>query len=97
MPVDVEDGRLVLVRARRDQEIGDRCAMLTVCREFTLSGQRGRNGLGVHLELMERVKLDLELLVGTSAAGAVEHLESRDRAQARLPVRAVDVRAAHER
>ena len=64
MPVDVEHGRLVLLGARGDQEIWDRYAMLTVCRELTLSGQRGRDRLGVHAELMKRVKLDLELLIG---------------------------------
>src|SRR5205807_5445305 len=76
MPVDVEHARLVLVGARGDQKVWNRHAMLTVCRELTLSGQRDCDRLGVHSELMERVKLDLELLVGPSRAGAVEHLES---------------------
>ena len=97
MPVDVRHGRLVLVGARGDEQVWDRHAMLTVCRKLTLSSQRGRDRLGVHSELIERVELDLELLVSASGAGAAEHLESRDRAQTRLPVRAVDVRAAHER
>jgi len=97
MAVDVEHGRLVLVGARGDQEMWDRYAMLTACRELTLSSQRGCDRLGVDAKLMERVELGLELVVGTSGAGAVEHLEFRDRAQARLPVRVVDVRAAHER
>ena len=64
MPVDVEHGRLVLLGARGDQEIWDRYAMLTVCRELTLSGQRGRDRLAVDSELMKRVEFDLELLVG---------------------------------
>ena len=38
--------------------------MLTVCRELTLSGQRGRDRLAVHSELMKRVEFDRELLVG---------------------------------
>jgi hypothetical protein len=97
MPVQVEDGRLVLVGARGDQKVGDRYAMLTVGREFTLGAQRGCDRLAIDSELMERVKLDLELRVGLSRAGAVEHLEPRDRAQARLPVRVVYVRAAYER
>jgi hypothetical protein len=58
MPVDVEHGRLMLVDARGDQQVWDRYAMLTVGRELTLSSQRGRNRLGVHPELIERVKLD---------------------------------------
>ncbi len=87
----------MLLAARGDQEVWDRYAMLTPCRELTLSGQRGRDRLGVNSELIERVELDLELLVGTSRAGALEHLESRDRTQTRLPVRAVDVRPPHER
>ena len=66
VPVDVEHGRLVLVGACGDQEIRDRYTMLTVSRQLTLSGQRDRDRLGVHSELMERVELDLELLVGAS-------------------------------
>ena len=97
MPVDVEHGRLVLVGTRGDQQVGDRYAMLTVRRELTLSSQRGGGRLGVHSKLMKRIELDLELRVGTSRAGAVEHLEFRDGAQARLPVPAVDVRAPHQR
>ena len=56
----------MLLGARGDQEVWDRYATLTMCRELTLSGQRGRDRLGVHSELMERVELDLELLVGAS-------------------------------
>jgi len=97
MPVDMHHGRLVLMGARGDQEVWDRYAMLTLCRELTLSGQRDRDRLGVHTELMKRIELDLELLVRTSRPGAVEHLESRDRAQAQLPLCVVDVRAADER
>ena len=97
MLVNVEHSRLVLVGTRSDQKIGDRYAMLTVCRELALSGQRDCDRLGVHSKPMERVKLDLELLEGTRRAGAAKHLESRDRAQTRLPVRVVDVSAAHER
>lgn len=48
MPVDVEHGRLVLMGARRDQEIWDRYAVLAVGRELTLSGQRDSDRLGVH-------------------------------------------------
>jgi hypothetical protein len=43
MPVNVEHGRLVLVGARGDQEVWNRYATLAVCRELTLSGQRGRD------------------------------------------------------
>lgn len=64
MAVDVEHGRLVLVGACGDQEVWDRYTMLTVCRELTLSSQRGRDRLAVDSELMKRVELDLELLVG---------------------------------
>ena len=64
VPVDVEHGRLVLLGARGYQEVWDRHAMLTVCRELTLSGQRGRDRLAVDSELMKRVEFDLELLVG---------------------------------
>jgi hypothetical protein len=97
MPVDVEHGRLVLVGARGDQNVWDRCAILTARLALTLSSQRGRDRLAVRSGLVARVELDLELLVGTSGPGAGEDLESRDRAQARLPVRTVDLRTMHER
>ncbi len=70
----------MLLGTRGDQEVRDRYAMPTVSRELTLSCHRGFDRLGVDSELMESVEFDLELLVGTSGAGAVEQLESRDRA-----------------
>lgn len=96
MPVDMKDVGLMLVRASRDQEVGDRHAVLAVRCEFALGGARDGDRLGVRAELVEGIERRFEPLEVARRTRTVEKLESRDRAEAGLAERGIDRQAADQ-
>jgi len=57
--------------------------------ELAVGGEGGRDRLGVHPQLRERVEMLLDPLVIRRRARTLQHLQPRDRAQARLAQRPI--------
>lgn len=81
----MQHGGLVLLRAGGDDEVGDWYSVVAGARELALCRPGDCQCLGVDAQLVERVKLGAELLVGAGGARAVENLQARDQTEARLP------------
>ena len=97
MAVQMEDSRLVLMGAGCNEEVRYRYAMSAADGQVTLSCSRDCDRLGVCPQFVERVELVFEPLECSRGASAVQHLESRDCAEARLSELRIDFRRAHER
>ncbi len=95
--IEVEDGGVVLLRAGGDEQIGYRHTVLASRAELSLGCAGDRNGLGIDAQLVHGAELGVELLEGLRRASAVEHLELRDRAQARVSQRRIQIPDANER
>src|SRR4051794_3737623 len=87
----------MLVRAGRDQQVGDRDAVQAPRRELPLSRSRDTERLGVRPKLVKALQLVLDSLEVARGARAVEELEPRDRTEARLAERRIQLGRADER
>lgn len=70
----------MLLGAGCDQEIGDRKTMPASLPELSVSGQRSRDRLRVHTQVVKSRELLINLHVLFLRSCAVKHLQSRDRA-----------------
>jgi hypothetical protein len=81
----MEHGRLVLLGACSDEQIGDREAVSAFLPELPVGRHRGQDRLGVDPQIAKGGQSLLDIGVVAGTASAVEHLDLHDRAHANLP------------